>query len=204
MEKATVTPVNKCRASATFEASWGRQNWQRPSPWTQGAGRESGGTREPAGPGVFLCSWRWGGGGQQLTVPRHGRGTRAPRKESFGAVGGGWMAAQRGQGLSIHKRPQQTSKWRENNVNQVSLCWRRKVQICKGRRPGRCWTGIRGTAVNAWLSIQLIRCRDTYGRMREARAYTHACASCLCPRRGPESSDTQGRDEGRQCPGLRL
>lgn len=137
-------------------------------------------------------------------MPRHGRGTRASRKESFGAVGGGWMAAQRGQGLSIHKRPQQTSKWRENNVNQVSLCWRRKVQICKGRRPGRCWTGIRGTAVNSWLSIQLIRCRDTYGRMREARAYTHACASCLCPRRGPESSDTQGQDEGRQRPGLRL
>lgn len=119
-------------------------------------------------------------------------------------VAGGWQAARRGQGLSTHERPQQTSRWRENNVNQVSLCWRRKVQICTGRRPGRRWTGIRGTAVNSRLSIEVMRCRDTHGRMCDARVYTHACVSHLCPRRGPESSDTQGPYGSRQCPGLRL
>lgn len=72
------------------------------------------------------------------------KGPTAPRSEGFGAVGGGWMAvqqeqapaAQRGQRLPTYKQAEQISKWRESNVSQVSLCWRRKVQICDGRRLG--------------------------------------------------------------------
>lgn len=35
--------------------------------------------------------------GGQPGAARHGRGTRAPRKEGFGAGGGGWMTVQQEQ-----------------------------------------------------------------------------------------------------------
>lgn len=38
--------------------------------------------------------------------------------------------------LAIFKGTEQIRKWRANNVNQVSPCRKRKVQICKGIRLG--------------------------------------------------------------------